>query len=156
MAAYGDPWCWQLHPYLWCHQGELSIGFVCRFSQILIFYQKYIFTLLFILVWYGENDSTCFSEWISSIASLPSQKTEKYWQLVYKTNGEFSSVTSQILVELPISRIPIKRHYTDLVKLWKFITLEPIIRFCSGFHYFLFLIFLHLLNAQVYLYFIPL
>lgn len=63
---------------------------------------------------------------------------------VYKTSGELSTMTSQILTEFQL-----KDHlWQGFIKLWKFITCEPNIRFCPNFHSLDFLFLLHLLKAH--------
>ena len=117
-------------------QSSTSIGFVNRFSLFFIFLKGCLRN------WLNSFRKACII--ILAISYLNNKQGEnldliKIWKIVkicVQNQWKYSSVTSHLSAELPISRTSIVGHYTDLVKLWKFITLEPFIRFCSNFHNF--------------------
>ena len=100
---------WQLHQYLWCHSGQLSIGFVHRISHFCI-YMKFE-----IRDHHNSFRNTCrFYAPITYLKNKSEEillfiKIEKMGNSVYKTYGELSTMTSQILTELPTQGSPMSK-----------------------------------------------
>ena len=100
--CYGGFLNWQLYHFLRWKCGELPIGFVHKFSLILIFYEISDCLLLVVQVCPSKNDLYMFSGRIWLPSQLTFQKNINLWKFVYKTNGEFSTLSSQKVVVLPI------------------------------------------------------
>ena len=113
---YGGSLSWQLRHNLWCHRGELSIGFVQRISYFFQFKEKLNFFWLPFWVWDGYIKSVNISDTMMLIHDLRFHINEILWKIMYKTYGEFSTLTSQIVVELPTQRSPIIRIYWNFKK----------------------------------------
>ena len=156
MAAYGDPWYWQLRQYLWCHWAKLSIGFVYKIPLTFIFLKgqlsswpnsfrkacRIILNTSYLNYMKGEN--VLFYKKLKTVKIC----VQNQWRVLLCDITDMGGVAN--------IKDPHRRPLSYSIKLQKIITCEQIIRFCSNFHHFLSLIFLHLLNAWRWLGFIPL
>ena len=97
---------WQLCQHLWCHRGQLSIHFVHNFSKKLIYMKFQVRNQ------HNSSQNACRIDVAMSYSNNKSNKflfflkMKKMWNSVYKMNGELSTMTSQMLVELPTQGSP--------------------------------------------------
>ena len=93
---------WQLRQNLWCHWGQLSIGLICtEIFTFFLFSLKIIFPVVYFFSMSLLHHFCIISERMRNIAPLTVCKNEILWTSLYITNGELSTMTSQILAELP-------------------------------------------------------
>ena len=91
---------WQLRQNLWCNCAQLFIGYVQRVSQNVVFIKILEGQLYWFFQTWCRIDVAMSYKKNTPAEILFLMKMRKKWNSLYITNGELSTITSQLLAEL--------------------------------------------------------